>query len=409
MANDLAASFPEYWSRRMQLKLKKTKVYRMIANFEEVGTLKNGDTVHRPYRGSLAVNELGSEGSYTRQTISDSDEYLTIDQKPEVSFYIQEPDEIQSNYKSANLYADDAADKLGDWIDGKILGEYDQADSVVDNYAMGGGGSASDGIGFTLSDSNIVKALGRIMKKFNRLNVPLADRWGAISPDFYNELWTFIAGKESLLGDKTGENGNIGSYGGFKLYLSNACGWSARLEFGTLPTDGDTVVINGVTYTFKDSIGTTAGNVHIGGSTAALALDNLVTSINAPGTSVTEVTANVGFVALTEANQALMKGITATDGTTYMTLKATGRSYVAVSETLTAPADIWTTTKQLQHNLFGQGRPTDLVIQKAINLKIKDRDGYLGKDFVSWGLFGKKTFDEGDAKLADLQIRSDAF
>ncbi|MFA4833580.1 MAG: hypothetical protein WC619_01885 [Patescibacteria group bacterium] len=407
MANDIATgSFPEYWSRRMQIKLKKTKVYRVVSNFEEVGTLKNGDTVHRPYRSELVVNDLGAEGSYSRQDISDSNEYLTIDNSPEVTFYLKDPDEIQSNYKTANEYADDAADKLGDRIDGRITGEYDQADSIVANFEVGGGGTASDGIGFTLGTSNIVKALGRAMKKLSRLDVPVADRWGIISPDFYNELWEFIAGKESLLGDNSGQNGDIGKYGGFRLYMSNACGWSARLEFGTNPTANDTIVINGVTLTFKATLAA-AGDLHIG-TAVTDTLTNMVAAINTPGTSITEA-ATTGFTALSAANQKLMKDIAAVNGTTYMTLKGYGKSYVAVSETLSAAADIWTLTKQLQHNLFGQGKPIDLVIQKAINLKIKDRDGYLGKDFVSWAMFGKKTFDEGDKKLVDMQIRSDAF
>jgi len=54
----------------MQLKHYKTDVYRAFVNMEEQETLKKGDTVHRPYRYSLTVNDMGSQGQYTRQDIT---------------------------------------------------------------------------------------------------------------------------------------------------------------------------------------------------------------------------------------------------------------------------------------------------------------------------------------------------
>jgi len=56
-----------------------------------------------------------------------------------------------------------------------------------------------------------------------------------------------------------------------------------------------------------------------------------------------------------------------------MTLKAEGRGYIAVSESVTAAADIWTTTKQIEHNLFLQGTPIDLAIQKMPSVSIWHR------------------------------------
>ena len=423
MANDLSASFPKYWSRRMQRKHHKVDVYRAIANYEEEGTLKIGNIVDRPYRSALTVNTLGSEGSYTRQDIDDTSETLTVDQKKEVTIYVQEPDVIQSKYSQANEYADDAAVALSNWIDGDVLGEYDQASSVVGAYEVAGTGSASDGIGATITISNVLKVFVLASKKLGLLNVKhkavyknkqgtqaneKSNLFAVMSPDFWAVLLQFVGGKETVFGDKSAVNGHLGRYMGFDLYESNNLGWSGRLEYGTLGTDGDTIVINGVTLTLKDAIGTTAGNVHLGASTSAVSLDILVAAINAPGTTVAEGAA-AGFVALSAANQALLKGITATDGGTYMTLKSKGRGAVIVSETLTAEADIWTPDKQIEHQLFGVKGATDIVIQKYPNLKIKDRTGYLGSDFVTWTLYGKKTFDEGDDCLVDIQSRSDSY
>lgn len=51
----------------------------------------------------------------------------------------------------------------------------------------------------------------------------------------------------------------------------------------TAPSDGDTVTIGGYTYTFKTTLGSTPFQVLIGVS-AAVALDNLKSAINADGT-----------------------------------------------------------------------------------------------------------------------------
>lgn len=400
--NTLTPSFPEYWSRRMQVKHYKTDRYREIVNMEEQSTLAKGDTVHRPYRSALTVNDLGADGGYTRQAIVDTDESLVINKEKEVSFYIREIDEMQSNYASANKYADDAAVKLGNQIDGDVLGEYDQATSDVDDGDLGG----TDNNGIALTTSNIDKIFGKANEALDALDIDQDDRWAVISPQFYNVLWQRIGGRESLLGDKSGERGHAGYWAGFKLIKSNALGWSARLELPTIPTAGDTITINGVVLTAAaDGAATNAGDFSIEAAVDDAAA-NLVLLINGTGTPGADE-----YIDLSAANRALLKNITATydSGTNMLTLKATGLSYVAVSETLTPAGDVWTPELQIQHNLFGQGKPIDLVIQKRPNTIIKDRSGYIGKDVVSWTVYGKKTFLEGRDALVDVKIKSTNF
>lgn len=402
MANNLSASFPEYWSRRMQQKHYKTDRYREIVSMEEQETLKKGDTVHRPYKSSLAVNDLGAEGSYTRQDITNTDESLAINKEKEISFYVRDIDAMQSNYKEINEYADDAAVKLGNQIDGDVLGEYDQATSDVDDGDLGG----TNNNGITLSTSNIDKVFGEANEALDALDVDMDDRWAVISPQFYSILWQRISGRDTMLGDKSGERGHAGSWAGFKLIKSNACGWSASLAYdATTPTATDTVTINGVVFTFQTTIGVTAGNV-LAVTDGVTSLTNLKNFINAPSTT------SANQVALSAANQALLKNIVASisgGATGTLTLKAEGYSYIAVSETLTPTADVWTAALQIQHNLFGQGKPIDLVIQKKASVQTFHRDGYVGSDVVSYVVYGLKTFTEGKDQLVDFKMRSDAF
>lgn len=400
MSNNLSVSFPEYWSKRMQLKHYKNDVFRTIVSMEEQSTLQRGDTVHRPYRSSLSVNNLGAEGNYTRQDITDTDESLVINKEKEVSFYIRKIDEMQSNYETANEYADDAAVLLGNQIDGDVLGEYQYAASDVDDGDLG----ATNNNGIVLTTANLDKVFGEANEALDALNIPQDRRFACISPQFFNVLWQRIGGRESVLGDSTSLNGDVGKYAGFRLRKTNSLSWTGVLSMATQPTDGDTVVIRGVTFTFKTTLGSTAGNVLIGGSADAARV-NLTALINTPGTTTAQ------GVALSAANQALLKNFTATDSPSgdTMTVVATGVSYISVSETFTDLTDTWTEALQIQHNLFGREGAIDLVIQKQPNMVLKDRDGYLGKDVVSWTVYGKKTFAQGADELVDVKIKSANF
>jgi len=403
MANSLDASLKEVWSRDYQDMTEKVRVYSNIANFRLESDLKKGDVAHRPYMSDVEVNTLGSEGSYTRQDITSTDESLTINQEKEATFYIQDIEHWQSHYPTREKMAQRCAIKLNQQIDGDVLGEYDQADHTIDDSELGG----TSGHGITLSTSNIIKPFTVAGRKLEVVDNPNENRWAVISPHFYQLLLERLEGKESVLGDKTGVNGHVGKYMGFDLYQSNATGWSGTLAMATNPTNGDTVTINGVTFTFVDTLGTTAGNVHITTS-AAKTVDSLVAAINTPGTSVASGD-DAGFVALSSADQAKLKNITATDGTTSITLKAEGHGYVAVSETLTDTTDCWSTGYEIQHLLFGQGRPVDLVVQRAPKMMIKDRTGYIGNDIVNYIVYGLKTFDDGDRRLVDVKVDSSSF
>lgn len=400
MSNSLSASFAKYWSKRMQIKHYKTDVYRAFVSMEEQATLEKGDTVHRPYRSALTVNDLGSQGQYTRQDITDTDESLVIDKEKEVTFYIRKIDEIQSNYKTANEYADDAAVALGNQIDGDVLGEVLNAASVVDDGKIGG--TAGNGISLTIS--NVDKVFGKAGEYLDGYDIKQDQRKAIISPQVWNVIWQRLGSKSTDKGDEALMNGYKGRFADMDLHKSNNLTWTGVLSMVTQPTDGDTVTIRGVVFTFKTTLGSTAGNVLIGGSADA-ARANLTALINTPGTTTAQ------GVALSTANINLLKNFTAVNSNSAdtMTVTAKGVSYVVVSETFTDATDTWTAAKQIQHVLVCRKGCTDLVIQTAPNMVDKSRDGYLGRDIVSWTNYGKKTFLEGTYAMVDVQIRSDAY
>lgn len=403
-------SFQQYWSRRMQRKHQKEATYRAIANFEEEKLLKQGDTVHRPYRSGIVAQAYTRGTAVTIQDLTNTDETLTVGTAKIVPFYIDDLDELQSNYKFTNEYADDAAVELTNIIDGDILGEYANASTIVDDRTINGS-SGTSGNGITMDVSNIQKVFSSARAKFGRLNTR-KKLFAVMSPDDLQVLVDYLAGKNSNLGDATGLNGHVGKYYGFDIYESNNLAWTADFVLATQPTDGDTVTLkqydrNGVlvtqTLTFKTTLGVTAGNVLIGGSASA-ARTNLAALLSALNTT----TAN-GVAVSSAFYNACGRSFTATDdGASKVTIIALGQSFLQASSNLTgSTTDGFTAAKQCRHMLFGSKGATDVVIQARPKVEFKDVPDKLGKNCLPYTLYGFKTFTEGKAMLVDIPVRTD--
>ncbi len=249
---------PTYWSKRLGRKLYKTDVFRSLANFEEQAVLSDGQKVDRPYRADIVVENYVKGNALTAQDLTATDDQLTVDTIKAALLYVDNVDKIQNKYSAANAWIDEAGKRLSNAIDAKFLYQIFNSNNTVDDASLGG-----------VSGDGIVVTIGNILDVFAAVNLQLdvqnveEDRFFVISPQFYAVLWKYIAGKVTMLGDKTGENGNIGEYAGLKLYRSNNLTGSARWTPTNDPSDNDTVTINGVTFTWKTTIGSTAGNIFL--------------------------------------------------------------------------------------------------------------------------------------------------
>jgi hypothetical protein len=410
---------PETWSREYQIVHDKVPVYPAISNYRLASGLKVGDTVHRSYPKSLVANTMGADGSYATQAITDTDETLVINKEYETSFYIKELDELQNSLPVRTQYAKRSMVAIFNQIDGDILGQYDQFTQTLDAGDMGG--TASQGV--TITTANVKKMFFTAKRLLQKQNIMLDNgarftgfkseddknqmAVAVISPEVYQNLLEAVDGKDTVFGDKVAQSGHAGMYAGFNLLVSNALGWSASLAYdATTPSATDTVVINGVTFTFQTTIGSTAGNV-LAVTDGVTSLTNLKNFINDTGTT------SANQIALSSANQLLMRNIVAsvtTGATGTLTLKATGKGAVAVSETLTPSADVWTTNLQVQHCLFGLANSIDVVIQKEPSMRTKDSpSAKVGYDFITWTACGYKVFNEGKAQMIDAWVRTDAY
>ncbi len=410
---------PETWSKEYQIVHDKIPVYPAISNYRLAAGLKVGDTVHRSYPTSLVANVMGADGSYVTQAVTDTDESLVIDKNYETSVYVKELDELQNSLPVRTQYAKRSMVAIFNQIDGDSLGLYDQFTQSLDAGDMGG----TAGQGVTITSANAKKLFFTAKRLLQKQNILLdngarftgfkseddknAMAVAVISPEVYQNLLEAVDGKDTAFGDKVAQSGNAGMFAGFNIFVSNALGWSATLVLDTIPVDNDTITINGVVLTAAPDAGAAVAGEFSIETTNDLAAANLVLLINGTGTPGADE-----YIDVSAANRLLLKNITATytAGTDLLTLKATGKGHVIVSETLTPATDIWTTNLQVQHCLFGVANAIDVVIQKTPSLKVRPSpDARVGDDLVTWTACGYKVFNEGKAMMIDAWVRTDAY
>lgn len=412
-ANPNTMTFKTVFSAEYQMSHYKQAIYQIFADSRLESGLTKGQTVSRSYASDVTVNDMGADGSYSTQAIVDTAETLTLDKEKEASIYIKKNDELQAHLPLKQKYGRKLANALINQIDGDVLyAMYAGAGTATDDGTFGG--TSTNGL--TVTASNVATVFSTEMQKLRLKNVVYSTRFkggtvlevpegmpsAGISPEILTYIELFLGGKDTLLGDKVSTNGYTGYFMGFECFLSNSLPATLSLNLATQPTDGDTVTINGVTLTFKTTLGTTAGNVLIGANAAA-ANTNLTAIVNAPGTTTAQ------GVALSSANQRLLKNITATAGSTSTTFVSIGWGAVPVSETLTAVADVWTTTKQKVYCLFALSKSISLVIQKTPSMEENFVSGKIGRDYIAWTVYGSKVFVDQAPQIVSLAVNSSTF
>lgn len=411
-------TFKTVYSAEYQMSHFKEPVYQILADTRLEAGLDKGQTVSRSYASDVVVNDMGADGSYSTQAIIDTAETLTINKEKEASIYIKKLDQLQAHLPVKQKYGRKLANAMINQIDADVLlATYQGAGTTMDDGNFAG----TSGNAFTVTASNVATVFTTAMQKLRLKNVVYNNRFQSsmdlevpagmpiaiISPEILSYIELFLGGKDTILGDQTSRNGYSGYFMGFNLFVVNTLPWSGVWAMATQPSDGDTVTVNGVVFTFKTTIGSTAGNVLIGGSADA-ARANLTAIINLAGASSD---AGVSNVAVTAANQRLLKNMVAVNDNTAdtMTLTTSGWGTVVVSDTCTSADAIWTVAKQKLHCIFALSKSVSLVVQKDPSLEENFVAGKIGRDFISWTVYGIKVFVDQSPQIVDMAVNSSAF
>jgi hypothetical protein len=386
MANNYSAAFDEMWDKQFQEVFLDKNVAREIADTQFEKVLVHGDVLHRPSTDDVSVQEVtrGVDMTIDSQTISD--ETMTIQFERGVMTTLHGFDETQSNLDIAARYAMLTAEALSRQVDADVLGEVVNADTVLD--AGDFGGTAGEGI--VVSDSNVQKIYSKVSES-NRISV--------ISYDVEEQMNNLVSGKETAQGDLALKKAYMGDFQDFKVFKSNQTRATGRWTPADNPTDGATITFGGITLNLVSTIGTTAGNVLIGASTADT-LDNIVTLINAPAT-----TTATGVALSTADARKVSQNFSITDGATYIDVVCNGVGLLDAASS--EAADVWSLEKQ--HLIFGVKGFTSLIVQDSTTNRITDAPYQNAKNFLSDILYGVKSFADQTRKMVRVEVDSSGF
>lgn len=366
---------------------------------------------------------------YTDGVLRDTpyiNETLTINKEPEIWTDIAAGDITQANYDLMADLKKKLLPRVAEDIDADVISYASQnAGLTIDDLTMNPG-TGTPGNGYTYDAATIYAVFARAYKKLikaAKANGEEGRAWSIVSPDMREAMQLSAAGRDTVWGDEVYKNGMVGNnYAGFEVYQSVSTYFTTYLALATQPTDGDTLVFtfnadqevdNGtrsVTITFKTTIGAAVANRVLIGASAAAARVNLAALFNN-----TESQADAAFGTLynnfSKVDKDLMKDATATDDAAAgVTLKIPGYGAVTVTETLTDATDGFTAAKQIEHMVFGMGKPISMVTQSGVHIETKPYGGTQRKDLLSGSaLYGRTVWKDTKFMLGVAKLNASGY
>lgn len=214
-SNDVAALVPVNWSDAIQENLYKELVAMKIADIKLKKFLDKGVVVHFPLFGALTTTAYVKGTDVTVQALDTTDEYLTIDQQWEASFYLDMIDAKQDLYSAMENGVREATDAIKQKIESVFFA---QVLNAYDTFDAGDiGGNPGDPIGLTTT--NVIQVFSDLRAKLGK--ALRGKRAVAVVP---YKVASVIEQKAIASGfnvaDAAFKNGYAGDFDGFQIYVS---------------------------------------------------------------------------------------------------------------------------------------------------------------------------------------------
>lgn len=378
----------------------KVLVGKAIASMRFQSNLKFGESVTRTQMdiSAVKVRDITILQDRTVDSLSDSEELLTINYHKGTTFPLSTKEKIQAGPLSPAQYAGaKVAYKTATAVDADILFETTNGFSTFDTGDLTT--LASTGVPITLNSTTVPQMVSRMPAKLRKNNQILTNMALVIDSYGASDITQYLMGKQidnSLAVFKNGYSGPISS--GAELYVSENLTGEAVLALATQPTANDTVVINGLTFTFV-ATPSAEGDIDLGGDVDATRA-NLAAALNqgaGAGSAYIAFTGN-DLETLDELN------VTATNDDTANTLTVVcrGSGRLTVSETLTNGTDEW--SKNFIHAYFGKKGAIEVVMQEEVDMEMREEPKQRTTNIMSDALYGIKTFNDGAQQFVDVHI-----
>lgn len=376
----------EFWGDlQVDFFVANTAVYLANQSLEDL-IRTDGRKAHRPILSHPQVGTYTPHSDISFETKTSTKQTLEVDTFEYAAEDIDVTEEKQTPYNLLEHSLTSIRKGLMNRVEQEFIGNITSADHNI-----------NDGTALEVSSANILDILEEAEGKLGAFDAPYETsmRAAVLGPRTVAKLRRAKSDRESRLGDSTLLNGVVGPWQGWTVVQNNNLPWSATLTIATTPTDGDTVTIAGVVFTFKTALGTTAGQVLIGGS-ATVARANLKLAVEGGAG------AGTNYYALSLRDKFLLYGKRNVACTSAQAMAFTGFGDISVRETLSATADVWSAQKQ--ESVFMIRGAIDMVLQ-FIDLKVGDKE----KGFATLpkGVIGIGTYMFDDGKVLAVNLTQD--
>ena len=401
MANSISDLKPAFWAKEAQRSLFVENKAMAIANT----TLRNllageGDTVYRTIVSYPASSTYTPGTDITAVAVTGSKETLTVSTYLASRVDIDKTEKVQSIIDLGTNVSNKMMQDHNNRIEQAVLAEVTNASWTLDAGNVGG----TAGENATVNTNTVPLFFIAADTKLDAIDAPKAGRTAVIGGHFLGQLKLQQAGRQTVFGDGVNTRGVVTNLFGWDILYSNNLPFVVTLTIDTQPTDGDTFTVAGVTFTFKTTQGANAGAINIC-STAALTLDNVVTSLNALATTVAEAT-DAGYNKISDENIFLLRDkrrIVAAE-VTATTLTISGYGDIVVSETFTAATNVFSAWRQ--DSLFCVKGCIDIIVQIPPEITTDPHPFQFATIVKSLLGFGKKTYADGAREMVRVKINA---
>jgi len=402
MANSIADLRPEFWAKEAQRSLFVENRAMAIANTQLRNILAGeGRKAHRTIVSYPASATYVPGTDITATAVTGSKETLEVDTFLASLVTIDDTEEKQSIIALASLAMKRMMKDHNNRIEQAVMGQVSNARHTLDDGNVGG----TSGNNMVLNTDVIPQVFVSADTKLDAIDAPKAGRTAVVGSHFMRWLKLQQAGRDTVFGDGVNTRGIVTNLFGWDIIESNNLPYSAVLGLATNPSDGDTVTIAGVTFTFRATLGSTAGSVHIA-STVDITRANFAEFLNNLASSEAEAT-DTGYVALADEDVFLLRDkrrIVATNDNSADTLTITGYGDIVVSETLTDATDAW--GSQLQKSLLCVRGCIDQVVQMPPKIEVGREPKQFADIIKSLLGYGVKTFADGAREMVYVKINA---
>ncbi len=380
-----------------------------VCNTELRTLLEYGSSVARPRAiiDGVRVRDYTAGTNYTIDSTADEKETLIVNKLKVAVVRIDRTEKVQmKNLSPSEFFGTQIALKVSTYVDGDALA-LSRGFATFDAGNIGGTAGVPIDLDGTSPANPVEKTSAKAYATVRSLvkGKMLANMVWVIDSLAAGSIEVTLMGKSIELATSVWKNGFAGPLRTAQLYVSENLSADASIEFATIPTAGQTIVIGAFTYTFVAAIGVAPGNVLIGAAVAN-SRANLVSALNVGADAGTTYVAWTDVSPTFDASMWAEMRLTAVDNVagTQIDITTIGSGRLAISGT--ALATVGALTYSFINSPYMVKGAIDVVAQDKIEGE-SIPDPFQMADIVrSFTMYGVKLFKDGIKQGVNVKIKA---